>query len=123
MDGSSLVSASGKYRLVLQSDGNLVLYWEGHPLWNSGTRNDAPDHLVMQNDGNLVMYQGLQVLWSSGSGGGVRSNDYYLTVQNDGDAIIYSPAQQADLDDQHRRTAGIAARRLRYLGPQTPGAT
>ena len=80
-------------RLVLQSDGNLVLYWEGHPLWNSGTRNDAPDHLVMQTDGNLVMYQGLQVLWSSGSGGGVRSNDYYLTVQNDGDAIIYSPAR------------------------------
>jgi hypothetical protein len=93
LDGSALVSASGKYRLVLQSDGNLVLYWEGHPLWNSGTRNDAPDHLVMQTDGNLVMYQGLQVLWSSGSGGGVRSNDYYLTVQNDGDAIIYSPAR------------------------------
>ena len=94
LDGSALVSASGRYRLALQSDGNLVLYWESNPIWNSGTRGDAPDHLIMQNDGNLVLYQGLQVLWSSKSGGGVRSNGYYLSLQNDGDAIIYSPANK-----------------------------
>ena len=94
LDGSSLVSASGKYQLALQSDGNLVLYWEGQPLWNTGTRNDAPDHLVMQNDGNLVLYQGLDVLWSSKSGGGVRSTRYYLALQNDGDAIVYSPGNK-----------------------------
>ena len=94
LDGSALVSASGRYRLALQSDGNFVLYWESQPIWNSGTRGDAPDHLIMQNDGNLVLYQGLQVLWSSKSGGGVRSNGYYLSLQNDGDAIIYSPANK-----------------------------
>ena len=94
LDGSALVSASGRYRLALQSDGNLVLYWESNPIWNSGTRGDAPDHLIMQNDGNLVLYQGLQVLWSSKTGGGVRSNGYYLSLQNDGDAIIYSPANK-----------------------------
>jgi peptidoglycan hydrolase-like protein with peptidoglycan-binding domain len=91
-DGSALVSPSGRYRLVLQSDGNLVLYWEGHPLWNTGTRGDAPDHLVMQNDGNLVLYQGLDVLWDSKSGGGERSSAYYLILQNDGSAVIDSPA-------------------------------
>jgi hypothetical protein len=93
-DGSALVSPSGRYRLVLQSDGNLVLYWEGQPLWNSGTRGDAPDHLVMQNDGNLVLYQGLDVLWDSRSGGGARSNAYYLNLQNDGSAVVYSPADK-----------------------------
>jgi len=94
LDGSALVSPSGRYRLILQSDGNLVLYWEGQPLWNSATRGDAPDHLIMQNDGNLVIYQGLNVLWDSKSGGGVRSNGYYLSLQNDGNAVVYSPANR-----------------------------
>ena len=67
---------------------------EGHALWNSGTWNDAPDHLVMQNDGNLVIYQGLNVLWDSKSGGALRSRAYYLSLQNDGNAIIYSPANR-----------------------------
>jgi len=93
-DGSALVSPSGRYRFVLQNDGNLVLYWEGQPLWNSGTRGDFPDHLVMQNDGNLVLYQGLNVLWDSKSGGGVRSSAYYLSLQNDGDVNVYSPANR-----------------------------
>ena len=93
-DGSALVSPSGRYRLLLQSDGNLVLYWRGQPLWNSGTRGDAPDHLVMQNDGNLVLYQGLDVLWDSRSGGGARSNAYYLNLQNDGSTVVYSPADK-----------------------------
>ena len=89
-----VVSPSGRYRLVLQNDGNLVLYWKGQPLWNAGTRGDFPDHLVMQNDGNLVLYQGLNVLWDSKSGGGVRSSAYYLSLQNDGDVNIYSPANR-----------------------------
>ena len=93
-DGSALVSPSGRYRLALQGDGNLVLYWEGHALWNSGTWNDAPDHLIMQNDGNLVIYQGLNVLWDSKSGGALRSSAYYLSLQNDGNAIVYSPANR-----------------------------
>jgi len=67
-DGSALVSPSGRYRLALQSDGNLVLYWEGQPLWNTGTRGDAPDHLVMQNDGNLVLYNSAgTAIWSTGT--------------------------------------------------------
>ena len=93
-DGSALVSPSGRYKLAMQSDGNLVLYWEGQPLWNSGTRGDAPDHLIMQNDGNLVIYQGLRVLWDSKSGGGVHSSAYYLSLENDGNVVIYSPANQ-----------------------------
>jgi len=94
LDGSALVSPSGHYSLILQGDGNLVLYWEGQALWNTGTRGDAPDHLVMQNDGNLVLYQGLDVLWDSKSGGGVRSSAYYLSLQNNGSAVIYSPADK-----------------------------
>ena len=94
IDGTQLVSANGKYRLNMQSDGNLVLYWEGHPVWASKTTHDAPDHAVMQNDGNLVIYKGSRVLWSTGSGGVLRSSRYFLNVQNDGNMVIYSPRHQ-----------------------------
>jgi hypothetical protein len=64
--------ASGTYgkpvqKLVMQSDGNLVLYsTSGHALWSTGTYSTPANRLVMQNDGNLVLYDNNgQVYWSS----------------------------------------------------------
>jgi Pro-kumamolisin, activation domain/Bacterial Ig-like domain (group 3) len=52
--------------LVLQSDGNLVLYGSGGgALWSSRTFNTAADVLTMQNDGNLVLYSPTAAVWSS----------------------------------------------------------
>ena len=45
--------------LVMQSDGNLVLYNAyNQPTWNSGTSHDGSKQifLVMRNDGKLVLY-------------------------------------------------------------------
>jgi hypothetical protein len=42
-----LTSASGKYVLIMQGDGNLVVYVEGKAIWNSGTMQ-AGNVLVMQ---------------------------------------------------------------------------
>ena len=93
-DGSLLVSVNGLYRLAMQGDGNLVLYWKGKAIWQSRTDHDAPDHAAMQADGNLVIYRGRRVLWSSGSGGHSMSSGYYFALKNDGNMVIYSPANR-----------------------------
>ena len=59
----------GPYRLVMQSDGNLVIYDSNNKAtWATGTdKKGAPGHkLIMQDDGNLVIYDGHnKPTWSS----------------------------------------------------------
>jgi hypothetical protein len=52
-----LHSYDGRYGLLMQSDGTVVLYGPGyHVLWSH--HNDGATLLVMQADGNLVLYRG-----------------------------------------------------------------
>jgi len=56
-----IVSPNGKFRLIMQSDGNLVLFKTRHYHWIWGThtshyRNYAPFKFVVQEDGNMVLY-------------------------------------------------------------------
>jgi len=45
------------YELIMQGDGNLVLYRsDGFPLWDSGTYGTDADRLYVQPDGNVVLY-------------------------------------------------------------------
>jgi lipoprotein-anchoring transpeptidase ErfK/SrfK len=91
--GSWLESSNGQYRLAMQPDGNLVLYWKGHPLWASNTAKHPGALLAMQADGDLVVYQGNKPIWSSGTDR--RGNAlYYLSLQDNGNATIYSPARK-----------------------------
>ncbi|CAF0752701.1 unnamed protein product [Adineta steineri] len=56
---------SGPYHLVLQNDGNLVLYdGKNDAKWASGThgRYDVT-HLRLQDDGNLVIYISRDEIW------------------------------------------------------------
>jgi hypothetical protein len=91
--GSWLASANGHYRLAMQADGNLVLYWEGRPLWASNTAKHPGAVLAMQADGNLVVYAGHRPIWSSGTD---RGGDalYHLSLQDTGNVTVYSPAQK-----------------------------
>ncbi len=91
--GSWLASSNGHYRLAMQADGNLVLYWEGHPLWASGTAKHPGAVLEMQGDGNLVVYEGNRPIWSSGTDRGGNAL-YYLSLQDNGNVAIYSPARK-----------------------------
>ena len=56
-------------RVVMQNDGNLVIYdVYSRATWSSGTneKGSKPHRLVMQNDGNLVIYDGdNQPTWST----------------------------------------------------------
>ena len=57
INGLSLTSANGLYRLTMQGDGNLVEYSVplGDRIWSTGT-SGARVFAAMQGDGNLVVY-------------------------------------------------------------------
>jgi len=92
LPGQSIASADGRFHLVLQWDGNLVLYAPGNvPLWASNTadHSDVWD-VVMQGDGNLVIYNVHgHALWASNTAGHAGA---WLVIQNDANAVIYDPA-------------------------------
>jgi len=60
-------------KLVMQGDGNLVLYGKDNSaVWSTNThkRANGPYNFVMQEDGNLVLYaEGNRVLWASNTAG------------------------------------------------------
>ncbi|MFE7382429.1 tyrosinase family protein [Streptomyces zhihengii] len=78
--GDSIGSGDGRYRLVYETDGNLVLYRDGErtPRWSSGTQRRSPGMCVMQMDGDLTIDDGDgQRVWSLGTDG--RGNRLRLT--------------------------------------------
>ncbi len=53
-------------KLLMQQDGNLVLYHNGKARWSTGTNGNPGAYFVMQNDGNAVVYsQNNKPLWST----------------------------------------------------------
>ena len=57
------------FRLVMQADGNLVLYQsDGTPRFNTGTEGNPGTIAVMQDDGNLVLYKS-PAIWASNTAG------------------------------------------------------
>jgi Alpha-lytic protease prodomain len=85
----SISSCSGRFTLVMQGDGNLVLYdnTSGAALWASWTFG-AGFAAYMQSDGNLVIYtpEG-QPVWASNTSG---QNGALLLVQDDGNSVVYT---------------------------------
>jgi nucleoid-associated protein YgaU len=52
-----LTSSNGKYTLIMQGDGNLVLYTESNtPVWSTKTQGSGAVRASLQDDGNLVLY-------------------------------------------------------------------
>jgi hypothetical protein len=85
--GADLWSCDHRFRLIMQSDGNLVLYHNGAPLWGAGTNGHGGYYAVMQGDGNLVVYTNhASPVWGSGTNGHPGAT---LAVQNDGNLVIY----------------------------------
>ena len=84
-------SPNGRFILVMQSDGNLVLYdnTTREPLWASHTYDDSGNNsVVFQDDYNFVVYNGSGTpTWASQT-----YNTYAdrLVVQNDGNVVIYN---------------------------------
>ena len=95
LPGQSITSTNGRFRLLFQTDGNLVLYddVERSAPWSSNTSTNtagiSAGHVIMQTDGNLVVYdaQGRDH-WSTGTPGNASA---YLVVQPDGNLVVYRP--------------------------------
>lgn len=84
--GMSLWSANGRYELIMQSDGNLVLYHHGLALWATNTNGIAIEKAVMQSDGNLVLYDYAgNARWASNTAGNWYA---HLVLQCDGNLVI-----------------------------------
>ena len=92
--GESLTSLNGRFRLLYQPDGNLVLYddVDGTTPWNSGTAGGGAGQAILQSDGNFVVYdaQG-NPGWFTGTGGNPNAR---LVLQDDGNIVIYNSSNQ-----------------------------
>lgn len=96
------MSSNGVYSLVMQTDGNLVLYQSGATvLWASpwaGVPTVANSKAILQTDGNFVLYRPDGVAsyntctlnWSECVSHGQSRIGASLTVQNDGNVVIYN---------------------------------
>lgn len=85
----AITSSDGDYRLLMQGDGNLVLYGPGRPMWATGTSGQVM-YAGMQDDGNFVLYApGTVPIWASNTAGHPGA---HLLVQNDGNLVIYGPS-------------------------------
>jgi hypothetical protein len=91
--GSWLESPNGTYNLVMQRDGNLVLYGKSVVIWASDTSSHAGATALMQPNGSFVINQGRHSLWSSGTDGPGDAGSA-LVLENDGDIVIYSRAHK-----------------------------
>ena len=92
---ASIISTNKCFKLLMQGDGNLVLYYQatGGALWSTSTVNSGSNRAVMQSDRNFVLYNSAnQAKWSSGTVGNPGSNLY---IQDDGNLVIYNPAFKA----------------------------
>lgn len=91
--GQQLQTADKNFRMVMQGDGNLVLYnKDGLPLWQSATPGNQGASFYLQTDGNMVIYSKDGVaLWSSGTSGKTVSR---LAMQTDGNLVLYSTTGQ-----------------------------
>ncbi|MCA9709602.1 MAG: hypothetical protein KDK70_27435, partial [Myxococcales bacterium] len=87
--GQALDSCDGRFSLVMQQDGNLVLYKAGgQPLWHTSTYGQSASGTVMQEDGNLVLYgTNGAALWHAGTHGHPGA---WLALQDDGNLVVYS---------------------------------
>jgi hypothetical protein len=93
--GGCLRSANGQYELVMQTDGNLVLYYTvtSDVLWATGTVGNPGAYLRLQStDGNLVLSNqtGTTALWSTG----IIAPRPNLTLQNDGNLVLTANNEQ-----------------------------
>lgn len=86
-----LTPPNARTYLILQPDGNLVLYrsYNEAALWSSHTYGKAITRAVMQNDGNFVCYDNSgRAYWATGTHDHPGSR---IILQDDGNLVLYDP--------------------------------
>ncbi len=90
----SLISEDRDFKLMMQNDGNLVLYYINKnindlsdPLWSSSTDGRQVAHAIMQPDGNMVLYDIKNTAIFATNTANSFANA--LILQNDGNVVVY----------------------------------
>lgn len=82
----TIYSPNRRYKLTMQSDGNVVAYDGTAAIWAKHGQKPYST-LEMQTDANLVLYDSTHTaLWATNTLG---NNGSYLEAQNDGNFVLY----------------------------------
>jgi hypothetical protein len=84
-----LVSADGRFRVDMQSDGNFVIYNEvGNYVWSTQTSGSGAIAASMEADGQFCLYDMYaENVWSTYT----YQAGSFLKMQNDGNLVMYNP--------------------------------
>ncbi|MDO8592013.1 MAG: S8 family serine peptidase [bacterium] len=99
-----LLSADNRSALALQRDGNLALYASFKPVWQSGALGATVDRVIMQSDGNLVIYDGSnRPLWATNTAGSPDARlalqaDGNLVVYSSANVVLWASNTQNNPD-------------------------
>ncbi|CAG9804670.1 unnamed protein product [Chironomus riparius] len=88
--GETLVSANGCFRLIMQGDGNLVIYRQSNnkAIWSSKTSRTCTNRACMQGDGNFVTYDCHdKATWASKTS---KKEGSWIIMQGDGNLVVYA---------------------------------
>ncbi|MEV4139111.1 hypothetical protein AB0J72_43975 [Dactylosporangium sp. NPDC049742] len=99
--GQGLRSPNGKFTLMQQPDGNLVLADEAKRVqWSSQTPSNPGAYASFNRDGDLVVYgKSGGVLWHTATGG----KGALLEVRDDGNAVVSQAGKQELWSSQGER--------------------
>ena len=90
--GESITSQNGAYKVILQDDGNLVLYARDRAVWSTGTNGQNVVRAEVQTDGNFVLYTPDKPVWHSDTRG---KKDVRLVIQDDRNLVLYAKDNKA----------------------------
>jgi LysM repeat protein len=86
--GDAITSPNGRYRLELETSGDLVLSGPTGTAWHSGTAGQAVETADMQADGNFVLYgPGHTVVWRTDT---ADKPGAHLVLQDDRNIVVYA---------------------------------
>jgi len=93
----AVTSCGGAYALVMQNDGNLVMYRtaDAAALWSTKTAGSRATRAWLSRDGSFATYDeswNPEPVWSAKTTG---PTDAVLRVQDDGNLVIYDARNRA----------------------------
>jgi hypothetical protein len=86
--GEQVYSTDCNFRLIMGTDGNLVVYRGGTALWSTGTSGHPGAYATVQPDNNFVVYSPSgSALWATNT---VGTGAISLIMQTDGNLVFYN---------------------------------
>jgi hypothetical protein len=81
--------------MIMQTDGNLVLYRisDGFALWSSGTAGTGTQRACMRSDGNFVTYSGTSRTFHTATH---SHSGAIIALQDDANLVIYESGSSSE---------------------------